>query len=107
MSVASEFPAEGADRRITIEGADVLSTDAGALSAERPFPGLRPFAFADRAYFFGRERQIAALRNCSRTTPSSPLLAAPVAASRLWCSRAWAVFSPTSGQIRAAANGSG
>ncbi len=63
MSVASEFPAEGADRRITIEGADVLSTDAGALSAERPFPGLRPFAFADRAYFFGRERQIAALRN--------------------------------------------
>ncbi|MGH6797895.1 MAG: hypothetical protein ACREDI_05875, partial [Roseiarcus sp.] len=32
-----------------------------ALSAERPFPGLRPFAFADRDYVFGRESQIYAL----------------------------------------------
>ena len=33
----------------------------GALSASRPFPGLRPFAFADRAFFFGRESQVFAL----------------------------------------------
>jgi hypothetical protein len=32
--------------------------DESALSAERPFPGLRPFVFADRDYFFGRESQI-------------------------------------------------
>jgi hypothetical protein len=32
-----------------------------ALSAERPFPGLRPFAFVDRDYFFGRQSQIYAL----------------------------------------------
>src|SRR5271170_1882070 len=35
--------------------------DESALSAERPFPGLRPFFFADRDYFFGRESQIYAL----------------------------------------------
>jgi energy-coupling factor transporter ATP-binding protein EcfA2 len=35
--------------------------DESALCAERPFPGLRPFAFADRHYFFGRESQIYAL----------------------------------------------
>ena len=35
--------------------------DESALSAARPFPGLRPFAFADRDYFFGRESQIYAL----------------------------------------------
>ena len=35
--------------------------DDSALSAERPFPGLRPFGFADRAFFFGRERQTFAL----------------------------------------------
>jgi hypothetical protein len=28
-----------------------------ALSSERPFPGLRPFAFEDHKYFFGREDQ--------------------------------------------------
>jgi tetratricopeptide (TPR) repeat protein len=32
-----------------------------ALSPEHPFPGLRPFAFADREFFFGRERQAFAL----------------------------------------------
>ena len=37
------------------------ATDDSALSAERPFPGLRPFAFADREFFFGRERQAFAL----------------------------------------------
>jgi hypothetical protein len=31
------------------------------LSAERPFPGLRPFTFADRKFFFGRESQAFAL----------------------------------------------
>ena len=30
---------------------------ATALSAERPFPGLRPFAFEDHDFFFGREEQ--------------------------------------------------
>jgi tetratricopeptide (TPR) repeat protein/energy-coupling factor transporter ATP-binding protein EcfA2 len=35
--------------------------DESALSAERPFPGLRPFSFADRGFFFGRERQVYAL----------------------------------------------
>ena len=35
--------------------------DEFCLSAERPFPGLRPFAFADRTFFFGRERQAYAL----------------------------------------------
>jgi tetratricopeptide (TPR) repeat protein len=28
-----------------------------AVSAEHPFPGLRPFAYQDHAYFFGREEQ--------------------------------------------------
>jgi tetratricopeptide (TPR) repeat protein len=40
---------------------DPGAIDDSALSAERPFPGLRPFAFADRDYFFGRESQIYAL----------------------------------------------
>ena len=31
------------------------------LSLERPFPGLRPFGFEDRDYFFGREDQVFAL----------------------------------------------
>jgi tetratricopeptide (TPR) repeat protein len=35
--------------------------DGTRLSNERPFPGLRPFGFADRAFFFGRERQAFAL----------------------------------------------
>jgi formylglycine-generating enzyme required for sulfatase activity len=30
-------------------------------SKERPFPGLRPFEFEDRAFFFGREEQIQTL----------------------------------------------
>lgn len=32
-----------------------------ALSAARPFPGLRPFDFADHEFFFGRSDQIASL----------------------------------------------
>jgi tetratricopeptide (TPR) repeat protein len=35
--------------------------DGTMLSNERPFPGLRPFGFADREFFFGRERQAFAL----------------------------------------------
>ncbi len=35
--------------------------DNSALSAEQPFPGLRPFFFDDREFFFGRERQTYAL----------------------------------------------
>ena len=35
--------------------------DGTRLSNERPFPGLRPFCFADRDFFFGRERQAFAL----------------------------------------------
>jgi tetratricopeptide (TPR) repeat protein len=31
------------------------------VSAERPFPGLRPFAYQDHEYFFGREEQNFAL----------------------------------------------
>ncbi len=31
------------------------------LTAERPFPGLRPFGSADREYFFGREDQVYSL----------------------------------------------
>ncbi len=35
--------------------------DGTRLSNERPFPGLRPFGFGDRGFFFGRERQAFAL----------------------------------------------
>src|SRR4029077_9676055 len=28
---------------------------------ERPFPGLRPFTYADREFFFGRDEQVYAL----------------------------------------------
>jgi TPR repeat protein len=37
-----------------------MSADS-ALSIERPFPGLRPFDYADHAFFFGREDQSYAL----------------------------------------------
>jgi hypothetical protein len=39
------------------------------ISTERPFPGLRPFGFDDRAFFFGREDQACTLYrllDCSR-----------------------------------------
>ena len=38
-----------------------VGVDDSALSAERPFPGLRPFFFDDREFFFGREHQTFAL----------------------------------------------
>src|SRR5262245_44873312 len=34
---------------------------ARAVSAERPFPGLRPYGFSDHPFFFGREEQSDAL----------------------------------------------
>ncbi|HTR13644.1 MAG TPA: hypothetical protein VMI72_10455, partial [Roseiarcus sp.] len=37
------------------------AADDATLSVDRPFPGLRPFGFADRDFFFGRERQTFAL----------------------------------------------
>lgn len=39
----------------------MMPPPASALSMERPFPGLRPFAFEDREFFFGREAQTYAL----------------------------------------------
>src|SRR5208283_3415783 len=56
MNVAPSAPALSAEATARDPAAD-----EAALSAERPFPGLRPFTFADRAYFFGRERQVYAL----------------------------------------------
>ncbi|SMF51491.1 hypothetical protein SAMN06265365_11779 [Tistlia consotensis] len=41
---------------------------AEALSASRPFPGLRPYRFHDRAYFCGREEQSYALFNLIDTS---------------------------------------
>ena len=46
-----------APRRRSSATASSPPDDGTTLSAERPFPGLRPFGFADRAFFFGRERQ--------------------------------------------------
>ena len=45
----------------TAAAAQPSSDDGTRLSNERPFPGLRPFFFGDRAFFFGRERQAFAL----------------------------------------------
>jgi tetratricopeptide (TPR) repeat protein/energy-coupling factor transporter ATP-binding protein EcfA2 len=46
----------------TAPTASPLPPDDGTrLSNERPFPGLRPFGFGDRSFFFGRERQAFAL----------------------------------------------
>ena len=38
-----------------------VSLPFSAVSAEHPFPGLRPFAYRDHEYFFGREDQTYAL----------------------------------------------
>jgi tetratricopeptide (TPR) repeat protein len=60
----SDAKAHEAAPNETAPGADAapLPPDDGAqLSNERPFPGLRPFFFADRGFFFGRERQAFAL----------------------------------------------
>jgi energy-coupling factor transporter ATP-binding protein EcfA2 len=46
----------------TVTAATPAPPDDGTrLSKERPFPGLRPFFFADCDFFFGRERQAFAL----------------------------------------------
>jgi tetratricopeptide (TPR) repeat protein/energy-coupling factor transporter ATP-binding protein EcfA2 len=44
-----------------IAGPNAKGGGDAALSPERPFPGLRPFTFEDREFFFGRERQAFAL----------------------------------------------
>jgi len=38
-----------------------MNVAATHLCAEHPFPGLRPFDFADCQFFFGREQQVNAL----------------------------------------------
>ena len=38
-----------------------VAPSARHTSAEYPFPGLRPFDYDDREYFFGREREVSAL----------------------------------------------
>ena len=50
-------------RAPTLSGLSLAPSAVGesGLSAQAPFPGLRPFAFADRDYFFGRESQTYAL----------------------------------------------
>jgi tetratricopeptide (TPR) repeat protein/energy-coupling factor transporter ATP-binding protein EcfA2 len=49
-----------ADRARVGEQPPAAAADS-TLSAARPFPGLRPFAYADRAFFCGRESQALAL----------------------------------------------
>lgn len=39
----------------------MMMVEQTAVSAERPFPGLRPFAYRDHEFFFGREEQSFAL----------------------------------------------
>ena len=62
---ASAAPRDAAPSETTpASGAAAASPpppDDGTLSSKRPFPGLRPFGFADRGFFFGRERQAFAL----------------------------------------------
>jgi tetratricopeptide (TPR) repeat protein len=60
MTFVSAAP-PAADRDRDGEQAPPAATAESTLSADRPFPGLRPFAYADRAFFFGRESQSLAL----------------------------------------------
>jgi tetratricopeptide (TPR) repeat protein len=39
----------------------MMMVEQTAVSSERPFPGLRPFAYRDHEFFFGREEQSFAL----------------------------------------------
>src|ERR1700679_3332641 len=63
MSAAeiSDAAAHDATPSETTAAAAAPQDDGTRLSNERPFPGLRPFGFADRGFFFGRERQAFAL----------------------------------------------
>src|ERR1700683_5696911 len=63
MSAAEirDAPAHDATPSETTAAAAAPPDDGTRLSNERPFPGLRPFGFADRGFFFGRERQAFAL----------------------------------------------
>ena len=55
------IPAAGLTAEAVSSSSPVARSTNSALSAERPFPGLRPFFFADREFFFGRESQTYAL----------------------------------------------
>jgi hypothetical protein len=44
-----------------------------AVSAAHPFPGLRPFAYQDRDFFFGRQDEIYALYRRIDAFASLPL----------------------------------
>ena len=57
----SDAAAHDATPSETTAAAAAPPDDGTRLSNERPFPGLRPFGFADRGFFFGRERQAFAL----------------------------------------------
>jgi tetratricopeptide (TPR) repeat protein/energy-coupling factor transporter ATP-binding protein EcfA2 len=61
MVEISDAAAHDATPGETATAAQPLPDDGTRLSNERPFPGLRPFGFGDRAFFFGRERQAFAL----------------------------------------------
>src|SRR3954452_1259265 len=56
-------PARAADEQATVAEvrAGMRSASTGALSRDRPFPGLRPYTFADHEWFFGRQTQVLAL----------------------------------------------
>ena len=54
------------------------------VSAEHPFPGLRPFAYQDHEYFFGREDQTYALYRLIDRFHLLRLLEAPAAESPRW-----------------------
>jgi len=54
-------PPNGVASPASAASENTRGADDATLSAEHPFPGLRPFSFADRGFFFGRERQVFAL----------------------------------------------
>jgi energy-coupling factor transporter ATP-binding protein EcfA2 len=61
MSVKANDFGGGPESRTSIEPPSRSSRES-TPRVERPFAGLRAFTFADRAFFFGRERQVSALR---------------------------------------------
>ncbi len=56
-----QAPGEAASDRGAETAPPPAPEDGTRLSNDQPFPGLRPFFFGDRAFFFGRERQAFAL----------------------------------------------
>ena len=61
ISDAAAHDKSPAETALVTPAAPLMPDDGTRLSNERPFPGLRPFFFADRDFFFGRERQAFAL----------------------------------------------